>query len=223
MPMRAERLAWLAVVLLVLAGVTNARADGQIECTSQNYRYTYCRADTGNVVQLTHQQSKTRCEEGRNWGYDRRGIWVDDGCGAIFEYGFRRDNGRHKDKTGEIVAGVAAVAILGAILSSDKSDRSDRDHRRDDDWGRGRVPGWAVGGFHGRDRRSGDDIALEIDGNGRVSGYQDRYRLDGQVDGDGVYLGNRHYTAQPTRDGFQLIDDDGRPTIDLYRDGGSSR
>ncbi|MEP7041706.1 MAG: DUF3011 domain-containing protein [Dokdonella sp.] len=217
--MRIERLACLAVVLLVGGGITNARADGQIECTSQNYRYTYCRADTGNVVQLTHQQSKTRCEQGRNWGYDGRGIWVDDGCGAIFEYGFRRANGHHKDKTGEIVAGVAAVAILGAILSSDKSDHDHRsDHAYERDYGRDRVPGWAVGGFHGSDRRSGDDVAVNIDGSGRVSGYQDRYRLDGQVDGDGVYLGNRHYTAQPTRDGFQLIDDDGRPTIDLYRD-----
>jgi len=60
--MRAERFAWLAVLLLVCVG--NAHADGQIECTTQNYRYTYCRVDTGNVVQLPRQQSQTRCDEG---------------------------------------------------------------------------------------------------------------------------------------------------------------
>lgn len=217
--MRMQRLAgFVAVLLMICAGIGRAHADGQIECTSQNYRYTYCRADTGNVVQLTHQQSKTRCEQGRNWGYDSRGIWVDDGCAAIFEYGFRSGGGGHrnKDKTGEIVAGVAAVAILGALLSSDKSD-----HRRepDRDWGRDRVPGWAVGGFSGSDRQSGMDISINVDRGGAINGYYGHNRLDGQFDGDGVYLGNRRYDARQTREGFQLIaDDDRRAVLDFYRD-----
>lgn len=222
--MRGAQLAPLvAFVLLFLAGMPVAKADGQIECSSDNYRYRYCRVDTGNVVQLSHQQSKTRCEEGRSWGYDARGIWVDNGCGAIFEYGYRGGGdrgGRHKDKTGDIVAGVAAVAILGAILSSGDSGHSGHaDRHRDADYGSDRVPNWAVGGFSGSDRRSGTDIALNVDRDGRVSGYYGRDRFDGQIDGDGAYLGHRRYQASQTREGFQLIaDDDRRTVLDLYRD-----
>lgn len=213
---------WAGIVLLVVSCViaSEARAGGQIECTSNNYRYTYCRADTGNRVKLTSQQSKTACRQGQNWGYDARGIWVDDGCGAIFEYGYgKRPDNRRKDKTGDIVAGVAAVAILGAILSSDKSDR-----RPDENWGGDRVPGWALGRFGGRDYQYGGDLSIEIDRGGRLSGYYDGdRRIDGQVDGDGVYIGNRHYDARPTSDGFQLMDERGRVAIDFYRSGGGRR
>jgi hypothetical protein len=37
----------------------------RIECSSDDYRFT-------------------RCIEGRTWGIDRRGLWVDRGCAGIF-------------------------------------------------------------------------------------------------------------------------------------------
>jgi len=215
------RSAWLAIgsgIVLSFCCIGAARADGQIECTSDNYRYRYCRADTDNSVRLAHQQSKTRCDYGRSWGYDRRGIWVDNGCSAIFEYGYG-SGGRHKDKddTGKIVAGVAALAIIGAIASS--SDKSDR-HRHEDDWGGGdRVPNWAIGSFSGSDRMAGTEIDINVSSNGRIGGYYGHQSLDGQFDGDRAYLGGRGYSAYATRDGFQLVaDDDRRMVIDFYRD-----
>lgn len=58
-----------------------------ITCNSRDSQYQYCRVDTDNEVRLTRQLSSTYCEEGRTWGYDRNGVWVDKGCRAEFSVG----------------------------------------------------------------------------------------------------------------------------------------
>lgn len=58
-----------------------------VNCASHNFRYQHCRIDTRGGVQLVRQHSRTYCREGVNWGYDRRGIWVDRGCAAEFVVG----------------------------------------------------------------------------------------------------------------------------------------
>ena len=55
-----------------------------IRCESPSNRYRECAMDTRGGVQLTRQLSSTRCEEGRNWGQGRNGVWVDRGCRAEF-------------------------------------------------------------------------------------------------------------------------------------------
>lgn len=55
----------------------------RIECTSNDYRYTRCAVDWRSA-DLVRQTSEARCIEGRTWGVDRRGIWVDRGCGGVF-------------------------------------------------------------------------------------------------------------------------------------------
>jgi hypothetical protein len=35
-------------------------------------------------VRLQRQLSDSACIEGRSWGWNRAGIWVDQGCGASF-------------------------------------------------------------------------------------------------------------------------------------------
>ncbi len=56
-----------------------------VRCESTGRRMHQCRADVRRDVRLLRQLSDTRCVEGRNWGWDRRGIWVTDGCRAEFE------------------------------------------------------------------------------------------------------------------------------------------
>ncbi len=58
-----------------------------LRCGSPRYRYNFCEVDTGRGgrVKLRRQLSNTWCDEGRNWGYNRAGIWVDDGCAGEFE------------------------------------------------------------------------------------------------------------------------------------------
>ena len=55
-----------------------------IRCESTNNRQVYCRADTGGGVQVARQISNTTCQRGRNWDYDRNGVWVSGGCRADF-------------------------------------------------------------------------------------------------------------------------------------------
>lgn len=55
----------------------------RIECASNDYRYTRCDVDWRSA-ELVRQTSQARCIEGRTWGIDRRGLWVDRGCAGIF-------------------------------------------------------------------------------------------------------------------------------------------
>jgi hypothetical protein len=85
----------------------------QLYCASDDGRRNYCNADTRNGVRLIRQRSGSACTQGRTWGYDRRGIWVDRGCRADFELGDRgygrdrdrdrdRDNDRGRDRGGYV-------------------------------------------------------------------------------------------------------------------------
>lgn len=55
----------------------------RVECTSSDYRYTRCGVDW-RKADLIRQTSQAQCVEGRTWGVDRRGLWVDRGCGGVF-------------------------------------------------------------------------------------------------------------------------------------------
>jgi hypothetical protein len=55
----------------------------QITCSSQNNRRNYCRVNWRNA-ELRQQLSKAACIEGRSWGFDRNGLWVDNGCRGVF-------------------------------------------------------------------------------------------------------------------------------------------
>ena len=56
-----------------------------VTCSSDDMHRHYCPADTRGGVQLLKQRSDASCRQGRSWGYDRSGIWVDHGCRADFQ------------------------------------------------------------------------------------------------------------------------------------------
>ncbi len=58
----------------------------EVSCGSPQYRYYFCQVDVGRrgYVRLIRQNSNAACIEGRTWGWNRAGIWVDRGCGAQF-------------------------------------------------------------------------------------------------------------------------------------------
>ncbi len=58
-----------------------------ITCESDDNRYRRCRVWTYGTVRIQKQLSKTNCRSNSNWGYDREGIWVNDGCRAVFIVG----------------------------------------------------------------------------------------------------------------------------------------
>jgi hypothetical protein len=54
-------------------------------CESKDNHRRQCAADLkGRSVAVYQNISRIPCEEGRNWGYDASGIWVDQGCRAQF-------------------------------------------------------------------------------------------------------------------------------------------
>lgn len=61
------------------AGVTR-----RFSCHSEHYGLARCAAPPG-PVRLVAQLSRAPCAEGRDWGVGSDGIWVDNGCRAIFE------------------------------------------------------------------------------------------------------------------------------------------
>jgi hypothetical protein len=94
---------------------------GQTECRSENNRYQRCSANTRGRVEMLRQLSSTSCVQGRNWGYDNRSIWVDNGCQARFGYGYGNVSGDSNgggSNTGAVIGGVALAAGLIALLAA---------------------------------------------------------------------------------------------------------
>ena len=69
-----------------------------ITCESHERRRAYCRVNTTGGVELDRQISRSSCNG--NWGYDRNGIWVDNGCRARFAVGTPRSHSRSRTGSG---------------------------------------------------------------------------------------------------------------------------
>ena len=94
-----------------------------LRCSSENYAYEHCRADTRAGVRLLRNLSKVRCIENESWGYDRRGVWVDEGCSAEFRV-LARGSGNESDR--------GSPAPLSSNAIRCRSDSFDYEHCRAD-------------------------------------------------------------------------------------------
>lgn len=56
----------------------------RITCESKDRRRRFCGASISVRATLIKQISGRSCDEGRSWGWERNGVWVDDGCRAEF-------------------------------------------------------------------------------------------------------------------------------------------
>lgn len=174
------------VAAALLAPALPARADEDtVRCESRDYRYRYCRADTDSRVTLVRELSKRRCQIWSDWGYDKRGVWVDNGCRAEFRVGRSGLSGGQAAAVGGAVAG---AVILGAILAS----RSDKHED---------VPDWAPGVYRGYDSGWRGEVELTIHNASAVEGFVvDRDdRFTGRFDRDRLFLGPDEFRV--TRDG----------------------
>lgn len=64
-----------------------------LRCESPDGRTRQCAVNPRGGVRMVRQLSRSPCIEGRTWGVDRNGVWVNHGCRAEFEVGYRRDRG----------------------------------------------------------------------------------------------------------------------------------
>jgi hypothetical protein len=117
---------------LALDATKPAQADQTVRCESNDGRTQRCNVDTGGGVRLQRQLSSAGCWEGDTWGYDRRAIWVSNGCRAEFRVG--SSGGSHSsDNSGAAVAAVALGVIAAAAIASHNHDK--HDDRYDHDGG----------------------------------------------------------------------------------------
>ena len=88
----------LGLLMLLCVNAKTALGSDTVLCESDDDRLHVCRLDNArdkNIV-LDRKLSKSSCTEGRSWGVNHKGIWVDRGCRAVFrvsEYRDRRDRG----------------------------------------------------------------------------------------------------------------------------------
>ncbi|MFC3815566.1 DUF3011 domain-containing protein [Lysobacter sp. GCM10012299] len=77
----------------MMAIVAAEPSEGKIvRCDSTDKLPRHCPAVTeGGAVRLFRQLSRAACIEGRSWGVDKNGIWVEDGCRAEFEVRHKED------------------------------------------------------------------------------------------------------------------------------------
>ena len=66
--------------------------DGLFRCESRTGRTERCNS-SGRRAQLIRQLSNTPCVRGQTWGSDSRGVWVSNGCRALFSADNRYGNG----------------------------------------------------------------------------------------------------------------------------------
>lgn len=56
-----------------------------ITCDSNDHRLQRCNVSVRRDARLVRQTSRTACVEGRTWGWDRDGVWVNGGCRGEFQ------------------------------------------------------------------------------------------------------------------------------------------
>jgi hypothetical protein len=182
---------------------TSARHDrdddyaGTIHCESHHGRYRYCSVDQSGFGGATAVEDLLLPR--RQQGYDRHGIWVDEGCGADFRVAGGHKHGHDDDDdhgpaiaAGAAVAGIALIAALAA-----QSDRTSDD-----------VSASAIGSFAGYDEIERSDVAITILPGGSVRGSAGGNAFTGRLDGS--RLGAGHYTLTIERSGNGFIASDER-------------
>lgn len=184
-------LAALATLALVAGSVPARGAEREIRCESHGLGYRYCRADTDGRAELVDRHSLFSCREGRSWGHDSRGVWVDKGCSATFRVGRRGSSHSDRAALGAVV-GLAALAAIAANRS--KAETTE-------------VEGWAVGSFAGDDAREGVRVSLRILPGGEVNGRAGDHDITGHLQGARLEAGRQVFRIERQGSGFIATDE----------------
>lgn len=204
---RASISSVLVAAIVVSAIPMEVSADQYtLRCESGRFgRQRYCAADTEGEVRLVRELSRRRCVEWRTWGYDRRGVWVDDGCKAEFRVGKGGGIG-----TGGAVAigAVAGVAVLAAILANKGNNHGDEEKGAAD---------WMVGRFRGFGPLHDRDFEITVARNGSVTGESHGDALTGHISKDRMHLGDSEFKLKKESWGFQATRADDSNDVIYFR------
>lgn len=178
-----------------------AFAEQSITCKSNNYHYHSCKLDGPGHVRLKKQISTRDCVQGKTWDYDRRAIWVDDGCAAKFAVNYNDDYDSDSD-AGKVLGAIAGAVIIGALANQvDKHDKYN-----DDNYHGSRhssyVPSWMVGKFRGYNEAYNADVVLRIKSDGQVTAKVQKTSLSGFINNEELHLGSTVFDITRTSNGF---------------------
>ncbi|MFN0186104.1 MAG: DUF3011 domain-containing protein [Aquabacterium sp.] len=188
-PRRQQAVAALVALALTAGSLPASAAQREIRCDSRGLGHHYCRADTDGHVELVDRHSLFSCREGRSWGYDARGVWVDKGCSATFRVG------RHGHNDKAVLGAVVGLAALAAIAANRHKAEAVE------------VQAWAVGSFVGDDAREGLRVSLRILPGGQVSGRAGDLDITGHLQGARLEAGRQVFRIERQGSGFIAIDE----------------
>jgi hypothetical protein len=77
-------LRFLGVAFVFLVIPAFSAAQQSVTCEANNNNRKYCGSYGPDQVRMDRQISGSPCVEGRTWGVDRQGLWVEQGCRAVF-------------------------------------------------------------------------------------------------------------------------------------------
>jgi hypothetical protein len=217
-PSTRRLVTWTALLLTASWGVVHA--DETVTCASENNQRQHCATSTHGYVTMTRQLSSSPCRQGQTWDYDRRGIWVDDGCRAEFRVESSDGDSKDSNKNAKVAAGVlVGAAILGALISN--KDHDDAYKYKDDKYYGSQhtsyVPGWMVGTFHGYNPMYGADVVMTIREDGRVTADSNGQAITGYINDERLHAGNAIFNISRTRDGFVTSQEGERHNEVVYR------
>jgi len=190
--MNRTRTLTMAAAAVLLLGTTAFAQVQQITCESTENKYRYCAAKTDNEVRMLRQISSERCEQGKSWGYDKEGVWVDLNCAAEFRIGRSGPSASQK-----VAAGAAAgAAVLQAMLGGQQAAAAPAPAAS------GAMPPWMVGTFSATDPRTEKHYYLTIDAQGVLDGRVNDRQFFGRVKGQQIFVGALAFPYRQEGDGF---------------------
>ncbi|SDQ28778.1 Protein of unknown function [Pseudoxanthomonas sp. CF385] len=182
----------------------DALADDTLTCESRNDRYQTCPISRAGYVTLERQLSSTSCRQGRTWDYNRREIWVDDGCRATFRVHTGSSGHDDDDHDAKVAAGVLiGAAILGAIAhNANKKDDKYDDTRYQGARHSSYVPSWMVGTFEGYNTVYDRDVTLTIADDGRATARTRDQTINGWINDGRLNVGDTVFDIDQSREGL---------------------
>lgn len=193
-----------AIVFVFPAAPVFAAEKKMITCDSREFTRERCNIDNKGVS-LKRHLSVSSCREGRDWGQDKRGIWVDNGCKAEFEV-----TQESSLSSGEATAAILIGGLLlGALMSGDDDDKKKPPTASTST----APPNWAVGGFRGRNPYTQRNEDLYVDKNGRVKAIRQGETYQGQwLSGQRLNIQAESYQVERIGGGLRLSHHSGPST-----------
>lgn len=187
-------------LILMLPAAPAYAATKTITCDSRDFDRVRC--DISNKsVRLKRQLSASSCREGRDWGYDKRGVWVDNGCEAEFEV--TQESGL---SGGEAAAAILLGGLLLGALAMDNDDKKPPQSASS----AAPPPKWAVGGFRGKNPTTKRNEDLTVEKNGQIKIIRQGQTFAGQwLNEQQLSLQNELFRIERIGGGLRLFNGSG--------------